>query len=186
MAEENDFMSSWYETGDSLYSAYADLSHQDFNPDFPDIPMFDPEGQYNPSYKQAFEDAGGNLTFKSQSSGGYKSGTPRDLHYETKMWQHEKLLPSDIRKDLLTVKSLYHDVGGGEPLYQGDSLVSPYQMQKKYTEGVSGLSLFEKSDWESEVFSPMLASYNVGSPISDEQSIINELNKLDEPNLEGE
>ena len=144
----------YFEKGDSLYSVYADESIPQYNPNFPDVPMFDEGGGYSPEYKEKYKKA----YDRDITPPELLNQNPRQAHFRN-MFRKLKsefggtsMQPEDQRK-LHKAFSPYGDFM--KPRYsESDKLISPYKAAKWYHEDTADMDRKQIQSYERDVYGP--------------------------------
>jgi len=140
MAEFN--MDEYYSKGEKLYSEMA-TGADVFDPKYPDVSMFNKEGQWSQDYLSA--------SGKDVSGERYTGGaTPRSTHFLMEKGKLLKTIPKDERSTSMMVELRY----GKKPRYSktdnGYKLTSPYSLEKEYRSRPKDLGLRERMDFDSD------------------------------------
>ena len=156
--KEFDF-DTFYEQGDSLYSVYADKSIPQYDPDFPDISMFDEEGGFTSEYSKKkypnFEYTEDGITHRAASIRATTgSKTERQRYFRDKFNELEEgMAPMQQAEFARSIKNPY----GDEPKYSKEGkLVSPYQSAKIYYDMTKDMDFKDKMGFDKNILEPFM------------------------------
>ena len=135
---------TFYEKGDSLYSAFEG-NLPEIDPDYPDTPRFTEKGMDNPAYIEAQ-----GLEYKEPTRVG--NITPRDAYFQKQMNPLTEGMPV---RDKATFAKIRSDYGDKPRYFSSGNVISPHKMMEHYKSQTEGMDRFDEMDFQKN-FSRMI------------------------------
>ena len=161
---------TFHEKGDSLYSVYADKSIPQYDPNFPDVSMFDESGSFTSEYREKrypndviTED--GITTERTNIKSTRSPLTERQSYFQKKLRGLAEGMPEGGFGILSNAwEGTYGKDEFMNPKYsKSGKLVSPYKLSKIFQEETGDKSYGEKSEFTKEIYQPWIKKQGLKS-----------------------